>query len=57
METYALYATAAWCSKRALSILTMTDSCTSGTGFAPEMRVPGLYPMIELALELAHRSA
>lgn len=57
METYALYATAAWCGRRALSILTMTDSCTSGSGFGPEMRVVGLYPMIELALELAHRSA
>jgi len=56
METYALYATAAWCSKRALSILTMTDSCTSGRGFGPEMRVAGLYPMIEVALEVAMRS-
>ncbi len=56
METYALYATAAWCGKRALSILTMTDSCTSGSGFGPEMRTVGLYPMIELALALASRS-
>jgi purine-nucleoside phosphorylase len=56
MESYALYATAAWCSKRALSILTMTDSCTSGLGFEGEQRTTGLFPMIELALELAHRS-
>lgn len=55
MESYALYATAAWCSKRALSILTMTDSCTSGRGFEEEERITGLFPMIELALELAHR--
>lgn len=57
METYALYATAAWCSKRALSILTMTDSCTSGSGFGADRRITGLFPMIELALEVAHRSA
>ena len=56
MESYALYATAAWCSKRALSILTMTDSCTSGRGFADAERITGLYPMIELALEVALRS-
>jgi purine-nucleoside phosphorylase len=55
METYALYATAAWTGKRALSILTMTDSCTSGSGFGPQMRTKGLLPMIELALELASK--
>ena len=48
METYALYATAAWCEKRALSILTMTDSCVTGVGFEKDMRLRGLYPMIEL---------
>jgi purine-nucleoside phosphorylase len=56
METYALYATAAWTGKRALSILTMTDSCVTGSGFGDDMRSVGLYPMIELALEVAHRS-
>ena len=53
METYALYATAAWTQKRALSILTMTDSCVTGEGFGPEMRIKGLYPMIEVALNVA----
>ncbi|MDT4763281.1 purine-nucleoside phosphorylase [Sphaerochaeta sp. PS] len=53
MESYALYATAAWCRKRALSILTMTDSCVTGEGFSDEMRWTGLFPMIEVALEVA----
>lgn len=53
METYALYATAAWTAKRALSLLTMTDSCVSGEGFGPGMRSKGLFPMIEVALGVA----
>lgn len=53
METYALYATAAWTQKQAISILTMTDSCVTGEGFGPEMRITGLYPMIEVALRVA----
>lgn len=53
METYALYSTAAWTKKRALSLLTMTDSCVTGQGFGDEMRTVGLYPMIEVALQVA----
>ncbi|NLK05630.1 MAG: purine-nucleoside phosphorylase, partial [Spirochaetales bacterium] len=53
METYALYATAAYQGKRALSLLTMTDSCVTGEGFGDEMRTTGLFPMIEVALTLA----
>ncbi len=53
METYALYATAAWTQRKALSVLTMTDSCVTGEGFGPEMRTKGLYPMIEVALNIA----
>lgn len=53
MESYALYATAAWCKKRALSILTMTDSCVTGAGLDDADRMSALYPMIELALETA----
>lgn len=53
METYALYATAAYQGKRALSLLTMTDSCVTGEGFGDEMRTTGLFPMIEVALALA----
>ncbi len=56
METYALYSTAMWTGKRALSILTMTDCCVTGEGFSDEMRTVGLYPMIELALAVAVRS-
>jgi purine-nucleoside phosphorylase len=47
METYALYATAAWTQRRALSILTMTDSCVTGEGFGPDMRSKGLYPLMK----------
>ncbi len=53
MESYALYATAAWCKKRALSILTMTDSCVTGLGLPNEKRMTALYPMLEVALETA----
>lgn len=53
METYALYSTAAWTKKHALSLLTMTDSCVTGQGFGDEMRTVGLYPMIEVALQVA----
>ena len=53
MESYALYATAAWCNKRALSILTMTDSCVTNIGLPDDQRVTALYPMIEVALSTA----
>ena len=53
MESYALYATAAWCAKRALSILTMTDSCVTGIGLPDEKRMTALYPMISVALQTA----
>ncbi|MFA6688918.1 MAG: purine-nucleoside phosphorylase [Sphaerochaetaceae bacterium] len=53
METYALYSTAAWTGRTALSILTMTDSCVSGEGLPSEQRMSALYPMVELALEVA----
>lgn len=55
METYALYCTAAYCKKRALSLLTMTDSCVTNQGFGDEMRSVGLYPMIKVALETARQ--
>jgi len=53
MESYALYATAAWCNKRALSILTMTDSCVTHEGLADTQRMAALYPMLSVALETA----
>lgn len=55
METYALYATAAYTHKRALSILTMTDSCVTDAALEDHERQIGLYPMIELALEVASK--
>ena len=53
MESYALYATAAWCGKRALSILTMTDSCVTNMGLSDAQRMTALYPMLEVALRTA----
>ncbi len=53
METYALYSTAAWTRKKALSILTMTDSCVTGEGLPDDRRMSALYPMVELALAVA----
>lgn len=54
MESYALYATAAYLEKRALSILTMTDSCLTGQGLPAEERMSALEPMVEIALEVAY---
>jgi purine-nucleoside phosphorylase len=53
METYSLYCNAAWLGKKALSIVTITDSCVTGTGLNKEDRMPALHPMIEIALEAA----
>lgn len=68
METYALYSTAAWLGKRALSILTHTDSCVRTTGNEPgmthvdsmdqvclpaEKRLSALEPMFRVALDTA----
>ena len=54
MESYALYSTAAYLGKRALSILTMTDSCLTGLGLLDDQRVSALRPMVEIALEVAY---
>lgn len=51
METYALYSTAMYLKKRALSILTMTDNCVTGESFADGERMKGNSNMIRLALE------
>ena len=53
METYALYCTAAYVKKQALSLLTMTDSCVTGQGLADAKRLSALQPMITIALETA----
>ncbi|MFA5467787.1 MAG: purine-nucleoside phosphorylase [Sphaerochaetaceae bacterium] len=54
MESYALYSTAAYLGQRALSILTMTDSCVTGLGLADEARMSALEPMVTVALEVAY---
>jgi purine-nucleoside phosphorylase len=51
METYALYSTAAYLNKRALSILTMTDNCATGISFEDDQRMEGNRNMAHIALE------
>ncbi len=51
METYALYCNAAWLGKKALSILTHTDSCITGEGLPAERRMIALHNMFTVALE------
>jgi purine-nucleoside phosphorylase len=51
METYALYCTASWLGKKALSILTHTDSCVTGEGLPTESRMSALHPMFVVALD------
>ncbi len=50
METFALYSTANWLKKRALSILTHTDSCINSEHLPDSQRVSALEPMFETAL-------
>lgn len=51
METYALYSTAAYLHKKALSILTITDNCLNGKSLSDDKRMSSMAPMIEVALE------
>ncbi|MFA7671270.1 MAG: purine-nucleoside phosphorylase [Sphaerochaetaceae bacterium] len=51
METYALYGTAAYLNKRALSILTMTDSCVTGNSVEDDKRLKAAEQMAIVALE------
>ena len=55
METYALYSTALYLKKKALSILTMTDNCVTGESFKDEERMEGNGKMIKVALETIWR--
>ncbi|MBQ0165927.1 MAG: purine-nucleoside phosphorylase [Treponema sp.] len=52
METYALYCTAAWLGKKALSILTLTDSCVTGESLPAENRMAALEPMFTVAFDI-----
>jgi len=53
METYALYCNASWLGKKALSILTHTDSCATGKSLSDGERMSALLPMFEVALGVA----
>jgi purine-nucleoside phosphorylase len=53
METYALYCTASYLRAQALSILTHTDSCTTGKSLPDNDRMAALEPMFTVALETA----
>lgn len=57
METYALYCTAAYLKKQALSVLTVTDSCVTGDGLPAEERITALEPMFTVALETARQTS
>jgi purine-nucleoside phosphorylase len=52
METYALYCNAAYLHKKALSIVTMVASCSTGKGITADKGMQALHPMIETALSL-----
>jgi purine-nucleoside phosphorylase len=51
METYALYCNAAYLNKRALSILTMTDSCVTNKSIEDDKRLESSISMALVALE------
>jgi purine-nucleoside phosphorylase len=53
MESYALYCNAAWLGKKALSVLTCTDSNIDNRGLSPEDRRSALLPMFNVGLSFA----
>ena len=53
MESYALFATAAYLNKRALTLLTVSDSLVSNEETSPEEREKTFTAMMEIALEIA----
>lgn len=55
METYALYTTASSMRKKALCILTITDSFITHKSLTTEERERGLNKMVELAIETAEK--
>lgn len=52
MESYALFATAAYLNKRALTLLTVSDSLVSNEETTPEEREKTFTAMMEIALEI-----
>jgi purine-nucleoside phosphorylase len=57
METAALYCNAAYAHRRALSLLTVSDSLITGESLSPEERETSFTQMMELALETAVKLA
>ncbi len=57
MESYALYCNAARLGKKALCLLSVSDSLVKGTATTPEERQTGLGKMIEIAIETAETIA
>lgn len=55
MEAYGLYTNADHFGKKAITIVTITDSVTDPRGLSPEERQTGLRHMMELALNVASR--
>lgn len=53
METYALYVNAAAANKKALTIMSVSDSLISKEELSPDERQEGFKSMMEIALELA----
>ncbi len=57
MESYALYCNAARLGKKALCILTVSDSFHESTILTPEERQTGVMEMVEIAIETAEKFA
>ena len=53
MESYALFATAAYLNKKALTLLTVSDSLVSNEQTSAEEREKSFTAMMEIALEIA----
>lgn len=56
MESFALFANAKHCGKKAACLLTVSDLITAKQKISPEQREKALLPMVQLALETAHYS-
>ena len=57
MEAAGLYSVAAWCKKRALALLSISDHLVTGEELSPEDRQTTFHSMMQIALETAIRMA
>ena len=53
MESYALYVNAAYCKRRALTILTVTDNFVKEGSLSPDERQEGLRSMVQIGIDTA----